>query len=65
LPPGRKKSVDEAYELLIIEQKRSAAIVKQDMEFLNALYADDFRGGAATGYEVDKARLVNVFKLDD
>jgi acetyl esterase/lipase len=60
-----KKSVDEARDLLIIEQKRGAAIVKHDMEFLHKLYADDFRGITATGYEVDKTRLMEVFKLDD
>jgi hypothetical protein len=60
-----KSVVDAAQELLIIEQKRSAAIVKHDMDFLNKLYADDFRGVTASGYEVDKARLMEVFKLDD
>ena len=65
-PPAKaEKSVDEAQELLTIEQKRSAAIVRHDMEFLGKLYADDFRGVTATGLEVDKARLMEVFKLDD
>jgi ketosteroid isomerase-like protein len=35
------------------------------MDFLNKLYADDFQGITATGYQVDKARLMEVFKLDD
>ncbi|HEX8250315.1 MAG TPA: DUF4440 domain-containing protein [Pyrinomonadaceae bacterium] len=60
-----KSAIDEAQELLVIEQKRSAAIVKHDMDFLNKLYADDFQGITATGYQVDKARLMEVFKLDD
>ena len=52
-------------ELLTIERRRSEAIAAHDTAYLEALYADDFRGVTATGLEVDKARLMEVFKLDD
>lgn len=55
----------EAEELLNIERKRSEAIAKHNTKFLDQLYAEDFRGVTATGYQVDKAKLMKVFKLDD
>ena len=55
----------EVEEILNIERKRSEAIAKHDVKFLDQLYANDFRGVTAIGYEVDKAKLMDVFKLDN
>ena len=52
-------------ELLSIERQRSEAIARHDMEYLDKLYTDDFRGVTALGYEVNKKRLMDVFKLDN
>ena len=52
-------------ELIAIEKKRSEAIAAHDSEFLKKLYADDFRGVTAIGFEVDKETLMVVFTRDD
>ena len=49
-------------ELKALEQSRSEAIHAGDMETLDRLYADDFRGVTTTGQVVDKATLMPVFK---
>lgn len=49
-------------ELKALEQSRSEAIRTGDMETLDRLYADDFRGVTTTGQVVDKATLMPVFK---
>lgn len=48
-----------------LERRRSEAIAKHDEKFLDRIYAEDFQGVTATGVEVDKARLMSVFKLDN
>ena len=54
-----------AAELITLEKKRSEAIAAHDTVFLNNLYADDFRGVTAIGYEVDKKTLMIVFTRDN
>lgn len=49
-------------ELKGLEQARTEAIRTGDMETLDRLYADDFRGVTTTGQEVDKSALLPVFK---
>jgi ketosteroid isomerase-like protein len=51
--------------LLAFEQVRSAAIARHDTATLRTMYADEFRGVAANGLEVDRERLLGVFLLDD
>src|SRR5215204_5905127 len=51
--------------LLDIEKQRSAAIASRNESFLEDLYADDFRGVAATGAVVNKQQLLEVFKLNN
>lgn len=58
-------NLDANDELIAIEKKRSQAIAAHDTAFLARLYADDFRGVTATGYEVNKERLMSVFQRDD
>ena len=41
-------------ELITSEKKRSEAIARHDMGFLDKLYADDFRGVTAIGFELLK-----------
>lgn len=60
-----EKPIAAAEELIAIEKKRSEAIAKHDMDFLNKLYGDDFRGVTAIGFEVTKENLMAVFKRDD
>src|SRR5919108_4660935 len=55
----------EPDDLLRIERQRSEAIAQQDLDFLQHLYADDFQGLTALGYEVSKARLMDVFQRDN
>jgi hypothetical protein len=55
----------DAEELLNIERKLSEAIAKHNTKFLDQLYAEDFRGLTSYGYETNKAKLMEVFKLDD
>ena len=64
-PAMLKSRENEEKELIALEQRRSQAIARHDMKFLEEIYADDFRGVTAIGYEVDKAKLMQVFKLDD
>lgn len=54
-----------ADEVIALERHRSAAIGAHDMAFLDAVYAEEFRGVTATGFVVDKARLMKVFGLDN
>jgi len=54
-----------ADEVITLERHRSAAIGAHDLAFLDQLYAEDFRGVTATGFVVDKARLMKVFGLDN
>ena len=56
---------DPAAELIAMEKKRSEAIASHDTVFLKNLYADDFRGVTAIGYEVDKKTLMIVFTRDN
>ena len=51
--------------LLAFEQARSAAIARHDTATLRRMYADEFRGVAANGLEVDRERLLGVFTQDD
>jgi hypothetical protein len=51
--------------LLQLEKTRSAAIARHDLDALRRMYADEFRGVTATGYPVDRERLMEVFKRDD
>jgi len=51
--------------LLHFEQARSAAIAVHDTAALRTMYAEEFRGVTATGFEVDRARLLAVFTRDD
>jgi ketosteroid isomerase-like protein len=58
-------SHDTVDELIAIEKKRSEAIATNDLVYLKKLYADDFRGVTAIGYEVDKKTLMIVFGRDN
>lgn len=63
--PWEKPATPDTEELIVLEKQRSEAIAKHDADFLNRIYADDFRGVTAIGYEVDKAKLLDVFKRDN
>ena len=52
-------------ELLRFEQDRSAAIARHDTAQLRRMYAPEFTGVTATGFEVTVARLLGVFAQDD
>lgn len=52
-------------ELLRFEQTRSAAIARHDTATLRRMYAPEFRGVTATGFEVTVERLLGVFAQDD
>jgi hypothetical protein len=52
-------------DLVSLEQARSEAIAKKDVAFPDRLYADDFHGVTALGYEVDKATLMGIFGRDN
>jgi hypothetical protein len=52
-------------DFVAMESRRSAAIVAHDMAFLDSIYAGDFKGVTATGYQVDKPTLMQVFRRDD
>lgn len=54
----------EGDALIALERQRSAAIAAHDEALLNKLYSDDFRGVTATGFQVDKATLMQVFRRD-
>jgi hypothetical protein len=49
-------------DLAELERQRSTAIAAHDTAFLDALYADRFRGVTGRGVEVDKATLLGVFE---
>lgn len=51
--------------LLRFEQARSDAIFRHDTTLLRRMYADEFRGVTATGFPVDRERLLGVFTRDD
>jgi len=51
--------------LLDFEKTRSAAIARHDLDALRRMYAAEFRGVTATGYPVDRERLMEVFQRDD
>ena len=52
-------------ELLRFEQNRSAAIARHDTSSLRGMYAPEFTGVTATGFEVTVERLLGVFAQDD
>ena len=52
-------------ELLRFEQNRSAAIARHDTASLRQMYAPEFTGVTATGFEVTVERLLGVFAQDD
>jgi hypothetical protein len=51
--------------LIRFEQERSAAIARHDTTVLRRMYAEEFRGVTATGFAVDRERLLGVFTRDD
>jgi hypothetical protein len=58
--------LDEAgREIVRIERNRSAQIAAQDTAALRLVYADDFRGIAASGVRIDRPSLFVVFSRDD
>src|SRR5262245_54503947 len=52
-------------ELLRFEQNRSAAIARHDTAQIRLMYAPEFAGVTATGFEVSLERLLGVFAQDD
>jgi ketosteroid isomerase-like protein len=52
-------------DLIAIEKDRSAAIAGHNAAYLEALYADDFAGVTALGYQVNKSELMQVFGRDN
>jgi ketosteroid isomerase-like protein len=58
-------AASESDALRALEEKRSAAIAAHDTAFLNSIYAEDFRGLTALGFQVDKAMLMEVFARDN
>ena len=52
-------------ELLRFEQNRSAAIARHDTAQIRGMYAPEFTGVTATGFEVSLERLLGVFAQDD
>ncbi|HEY7214514.1 MAG TPA: DUF4440 domain-containing protein [Thermoanaerobaculia bacterium] len=51
--------------LIELERRRSQAIWVTDLNTLDGIYADDFRGLLANGRFVNKAELFEVFKTQD
>ena len=51
--------------LLRFEQDRSAAIARHDTTYLRGVYAPEFAGVTATGFDVNVERLLGVFAQDD
>lgn len=60
-PPDTTGWSPAQHELFRFEQARSAAINAHDTVTLRRMYADEFQGVTATGYQVDRARLLSVF----
>src|ERR1700730_5434318 len=52
-------------DLIRMEQDRSKAIAAHDTLSLDKMYTDDFTGTTATGYQVNKAALLQLFKRDN
>lgn len=65
IDPDTSAWTDPERALLQFEKTRSAAIARHDLDTLRRMYADEFRGVTATGYPVDRERLMEVFKRDD
>lgn len=62
-PPGSREEQEKA--LVELEKQRSYAIWKTDLETLDRIYAEDFRGLLGNGQFTDKAGLFKVFKNQD
>lgn len=60
-PPDSTGWSTAQHDLFRFEQARSAAINAHDTVTLRRMYADEFQGVTATGYQVDRARLLGVF----
>ena len=58
-PPGTREEQEKA--LVELEKKRSYAIWNADLETLDRIYAEDFRGLMANGQFTDKAGIFKVF----
>ena len=52
-------------DLIAMELNRSKAIASHDSITLDKMYATEFKGVTATGFEVDKPTLMQVFKRDN
>lgn len=60
------QSSDEAAQALLnIENKRLAAIVGRNHEFLTNLYDDEFHGVIASGQSVDKAKIIEFLETSN
>lgn len=62
-PAGRREEQEQS--LLELERRRSQAILAKDLQTLEGIYADDFRGLLANGRFTDRAGLFEVFKAPD
>ena len=62
-PPGTREEQEKA--LVELEKQRSYAIWNTDLQALDKIYAEDFRGLMANGQFTDKAGLFKVFKNQD
>ena len=62
-PPGTREEQEKA--LVDLETRRSHAIWNTDLETLDRMYAEDFRGLLGNGQFTDKANLFKVFKNQD
>ncbi|HEX6904811.1 MAG TPA: nuclear transport factor 2 family protein [Thermoanaerobaculia bacterium] len=62
-PPGTREEQEKA--LVDLETRRSQAIWNTDLETLDRIYAEDFRGLLGNGQFTDKAGLFEVFKNQD
>lgn len=62
-PPGIREEQERA--LVELEKQRSYAIWNTDLETLDLIYAEDFRGLLANGQFTDKAGLFKIFKNQD
>jgi hypothetical protein len=65
MPPDTSGWTPVQHELMEFERARSSAIARHDTTALARIYADDFRGVTAVGYEVTKGALLQVFTRDD
>jgi ketosteroid isomerase-like protein len=62
-PQGTREEQEKA--LVDLETRRSHAIWKTDLDTLDRMYAEDFRGLLGNGQFTDKAGLFKVFKNQD